>query len=564
MDREPRLLLVTLKAEAGVNIAPPPGVYQLANYQTRRGVVCDVLDRELEAVDGYLEAVRDGAYDVVGFSVSHVHMEEDLELLWRFRTTAAAAGQPCVFIAGGQEAALNWKQWLELGVDVIFLGFAEKALFQFSQRIAPGTPPDIGRLAEGIQGLAYRRDDGRLIHQPSPRLTPELFRELCFEEALTCDLPYRRYWERLSANSADITLGASDFFIKNVRVFTASHCPRRCGFCSSQSFLAQSQGGAMPVIMLSADEVAELVLMHVDRHGARSFLFSDDDFPVGNKRGIERLTRFCDLMVEFKEAGRIPRETRFSCQARVMDFVLRQAGGKRAVNRDLLCRMAAAGFMSIGIGVETFCERILRSPSVNKGAVTTADALGVIDAMLAVGLVPQTNIMMGIPEYTIDELAETMEISVDNIRKGCDVATTRVMFAYPGAPLFESGIYQVKYRTWINPWTGQAAAIADYFVPHDPTIAAIIAGYDEAAEAELDAVMRGQGWEGKIAHKRVVNVTSMMAVARIIGKPDLAAKFAAFLDELLGRWRPPEGDSRVCEALPCSAKKTPGPKTRRV
>ena len=346
----------------------------------------------------------------------------------------------------------------------------------------------------------------------------------------------------MSADSADISLGASDFFIENVRVYTASHCPRGCGFCSSQAFLPESQGGTMPIIMLSADEVAELVFMHVDRYGARSFLFSDDDFPVGNKRGLERLTRFCDLMIEFKEAGRIPRETRFSCQARVMDFVLRRPGGYREVDRDLLARMVAAGFMSIGIGVETFCDRILKAPSVNKGAVTTADALGVIDAMMEAGLVPQTNIMMGVPEYTVDELAETMEISVANIRKGCDVATTRVMFAYPGAPLFESGAYPVKYRTWINPWNGRKASIADHFVPHDPTIAEVIAGYDAAAEAELDSVMRQQGWEGKIAHKRVVNVTSMMAVARMIGKPELAAKFAGILDELLARSNPVEGD----------------------
>ena len=119
---------------------------------------------------------------------------------------------------------------------------------------------------------------------------------------------------------------------------------------------------------------------------------------------------------------------------------------------------------------------------------------------------------------------------------------TRVMFAYPGAPLYESGTYPVKYRTWVNPWTGQAAEIADYFVPHDPIIAQIIERYDAAAEAELDAVMRAEGWEGKIAHKRVVNVTSMMTVARIIGKPELAARFAGFLDELLGRSRPVEGD----------------------
>jgi len=547
MNGKPRILLVTLKAEAGVNIAPPPGVYQLANYQTRRGVACDIFDRELDPIDGYLEAARNGVYDAIGFSVSHVHMEEDLELLWRFRMVVEEGRHACVFIAGGQEAALNWKQWIELGVDVIFLGFAEKALLAFAGRLESGlpdfgTPLELRRLTEGIQGVAYRDGDGDFVYEPSARLTREEFRELCFEEAMTCHLPYDRYWDRLRAKSADTTLGASDFFIENVRVYTASHCPRRCGFCSSQNFLPQSQGSTMPIIILSADEVAELVFMHVERYGARSFLFSDDDFPVGNKQGIGRLTRFCELMAEAKDAGRIPAETRFSCQARVMDFVIRNAGRRWEVDWPLMRLMAKAGFMSIGTGVETFCDRLLKAPSVNKPAVTQVISRSVIDAMLAAGLVPQTNIMMGVPEYTVDELAETMEISVDNIRKGCDVATTRVMFAYPGAPLFEAGTYPVKYRTWTNPWTGQVAEISDYFIPHDPLLARVMTRYDAAAEAELEKVMRERGWEGKIAHKRVVNVTSMMAVAKMIGKHDLAARFEGFLDELLDRSHPVEGD----------------------
>ena len=35
------------------------------------------------------------------------------------------AAHPVLFVAGGQEAAMNSRQWLDLGIDLIFLGFAE-------------------------------------------------------------------------------------------------------------------------------------------------------------------------------------------------------------------------------------------------------------------------------------------------------------------------------------------------------------------------------------------------------------------------------------------------------
>ncbi len=540
MKANAKVLLVTLKAAPGFNIAPSIGIHQLQQYLEQRGIGCEVLDREFEDEEPYVEKARNGAYAVIGLSVSHLHMTVDLTLLWRFRMAVEEGGGKCVFVAGGQEATMNARQWLELGVDLIFKGFAEKTLFSFCERLDGdslvfGKPIDLAGLADGIPGIAYLDGEGELVSVAAPPLTREVFRELCFEQVLTNDVPYHKYWDRVRDDSADTTLGAADFFVENVRVYTTSHCPRKCGFCNSQSFLPWSQDASMPIIQLTAEEVVGLIVMYVDRYGARSFLFSDDDFPVGNRAGLARVGEICHRVIELKESGRIPGDIRFSCQARIADFLLRDGYKRKVVNRDLLALMARAGFMSFGLGVETWSDRILKVPSIYKLGIELSDCRDVIEAMLELGLVPQINLILGIPEYTVDELATTMEAAIDFILDGCDIAMTKLMWAWPGAPLHEGGAYPMTYKKWTNPWTGQEALISDYFIPHDPKIARIIERFDRAAAAELKEAVKRRDWNGKIVHKRVVNLTGFIAIAKLIERTDIAERYEKLLDDVISR-----------------------------
>jgi hypothetical protein len=285
--------------------------------------------------------------------------------------------------------------------------------------------------------------------------------------------------------------------------------------------------------MLKARQIRDLIRMYVDRDGARSFLFSDDDFPVGNRVGLERLRELCHLVIADKKAGRLPADLRFSCQARVLDFVRRNQGGERGIHGDILRLMVEAGFMSVGLGVETFSDRIFKVPSVNKGGITLDTCRLLLDFMLDIDLVPQTNLILGIPEYTAEELAATMEIAVDYLINGTDIAVTQHLLAIPGAPMFTSGAYTSTTYDWTNPVTGETVAIADYFPPNDRKVAAVIDGLKDAAAEELDAVVRRQGWEGKIVHKRVVGMTTLIAVARLLERPDLVEKFGRVLDGVL-------------------------------
>jgi len=159
-----RVLIITLKSIVTINMAPPIGIYQLVNYLQKYGIGCDVFDRELEDLQVYIDKVRNGDYDVVGISVSHQNMTEDLEALWKFMEAVRDGGHHTKIVAGGQEATLNWRQWIDVGVEVAFLGFAEKAFLEFCRRVLTavdnGTPQDIDDYVDGVPGVAYRDRSG--------------------------------------------------------------------------------------------------------------------------------------------------------------------------------------------------------------------------------------------------------------------------------------------------------------------------------------------------------------------------------------------------------------------
>ncbi len=519
------VLLLNSHSRDGVYVSPPVGLVKIANVLRKGGVACDILDYDIDDEAPFLEKARRGAYAVIGMSVTHFQMEADLDRVWKFRQTALQSGRPSWIVGGGQEAAMNFRQWLDVALDLIFLGFAEKTFLEFCRRVLAQEAEGDARgplslLTADMDGVAFLRDDGGTVFRPAGALEPALFKELFFDNVMELDVDYAKYWNRVRADFESETVGAADFVFENVRLYTSSHCPRRCGFCSSQTFLPFSQDGASRILSVAPEQLIALLHRYKDRYGARMIQFSDDDFGIGAGAGMQRVTEFCRLVIEEKAQGTIPRDFRFSCQARVADFLVRGE-----VTEDALAAMARAGFLGLSLGVETFSQKLLKAPSINKVGVTVADCRKVLDAALRQGLVPQINIILGIPESTPDDLVETMLETCACIEKGCDVALVTRVEVYQGSPMSTNPDYTVRWRHWTNPHDGREVAIADYFEPRDPVIAHVCDHFKTAMAAELQAIKKERGWEGKTAHKRIVAFANLIAVSRLLERPDLVKRF---------------------------------------
>ena len=93
---------------------------------------------------------------------------------------------------------------------------------------------------------------------------------------------------------------------------------------------------------------------------------------------------------------------------------------------------------------------------------------------------------MGIPEYSPEELIETVEIAIDYVIKGCDISVSRQLLALPGAPMYNGSNYKLSTVSWVHPITGEEIKIPDYFIPLDSKVAFALKNFDKAAQQELD------------------------------------------------------------------------------
>ena len=61
--------------------------------------------------------------------------------------------------------------------------------------------------------------------------------------------------------------------------------------------------------------------------------------------------------------------------------------------------------------------------------------------------------------------------------------------------------YPVSFKTWENPHSGQVTDIADYFIPHDKTVAGIIDNVKTVTEEVVEDIKKERRWDRTIIPK---------------------------------------------------------------
>jgi len=527
---KPNILLVTSVSGSGFNLAPPLGLYRLKQYLNERGYNCDILDLDVDDKNDYLAAISSGYYKLIGLSVSHFKMEEDLNLLWSLKKLCLANNADVYFFAGGQEATLNYEEWLKAGFEFILTGYAEDSLFQVCETIYNYGEKSMKAKFTDVKGIIYYDAAGKVINNFQDKLTAEIFRKYSYTQELKMDIPYEKYWSIMRQNYKVDKTSDRKFVIENVRLYTTSHCPRACGFCSSQNFLRVSQNEKCSIIMLSAEEIFNLLVFNINKYGARSFLFSDDDFLVGNVIGISRIEKLCEMIIEAKEKNVIPGEVMFNCQARIADFI---SNKNRIIRSDLIKLMKKAGFNSIGLGVETFSDRLLRSSSINKVGISANDCMRVLDELLVHKVTPQINIITGIPEYKPHELLATIKTAIKYIGLGCDIAVTPKMFSIPGAPIHYRDDYSTVKKYIIDPLTQREVVRVDYIVPFDEGMQRLIEVIDVESKKTLNKYFASQ--ENDLIPKLIIGLSIFLTIAEFFKDENLSESIKQLLNAEIGK-----------------------------
>lgn len=231
-----KVLLMNSHSREGVYVTPAMGIFKIAEYARNRGIEVDILDYDIDDDAEFVMNAERGEYYVIAMSVTHYQMEADLERLWKFRKCAESSGNPVIIAGGGQEATMNYKQWLDAALDITFFGFAEVVFFEFCRRALEndGKPFDLSVLSEGLKGLAYKSDGGEHVFRFAETLGPEAFQEMFYDNVLEMDVPYQKYWDYLRTSFDSMDVGGAGFIFEHVRLYGTSHCPRRCGFAAAR------------------------------------------------------------------------------------------------------------------------------------------------------------------------------------------------------------------------------------------------------------------------------------------------------------------------------------------
>ena len=238
-------------------VSPPLGLYRLKNYLIRRDISCDVFDLGLSDGDfkDSLEKISQGYYDVVGVSVDMEKMGKNFSMLLNIRSKIESSGKKVMFVCGGQGASHDYKNWIKQGkLDAVLLGFAENNFYNLCKSFSENSDKHISEYASNVEGVAFPTDEERtkFIKRPTKPLTEKEFVQLNYHEIKDLDIPYKDYWNythREGASSLNLRkegdahgdmVDTQKFFVETIRLYTSSHCPWKCGFCNSHSFLRMS------------------------------------------------------------------------------------------------------------------------------------------------------------------------------------------------------------------------------------------------------------------------------------------------------------------------------------
>ncbi|MBF0419571.1 MAG: cobalamin-dependent protein [Magnetococcales bacterium] len=529
------LLLTSSCATSGSSdsVAPSLGLYRLRHNLVHHGIDCDVIDQQLTTDGEIFSRLDNTAYDIIGISVTHWMMESDLTLLWALRDIVQHSGHDAMFIAGGQSAAMNAQVWLENGFDLVVLGYAEATLLKICQHHGQRGNRSIHERFQNVAGVAFLDQNNQKIVNPTGPLGRDEFLQWSTDAEIK--IPYIDYWRYVGDRATHIlTFNNRSFIVKNARLYTSSRCLAKCGYCSSaESFFKATQEGSAPFFMLNAEEVYQLIVNHVNTYGAQAFSFNDEDFLVGNRIGIQRIFELCERIIISKNEGILPNDLKFSCQTRITDFLTLGADRKRHINRPLIQIMKDAGFHNISLGVETFSDRLLQCPSVNKSYMNTHDIHSVLNNMMDLGLFPTINLILGIPETCEDDLRLTIQSALHYLSMPCQISSVIYMRSFPGAPLWNAPGYPTMDKCWTHPKTGHCVKIPAYYCMHDPDMASLFDKLEEITNEELHLLRIANGWnDSRLLFRTATAIATFSAIAKWIKSSELVTQTAHLMQNM--------------------------------
>jgi len=351
--------------------APHLGLGYLAASLLQAGFKCEVIDAKFEGIDfkDVCERVKRYKPDIVGITM----VTEDFRSASHIGNFIKAFDPEIITIVGGPHPTAVPARTLRENenYDIAVEGEGEYTLRDIVSVVESG---NLQRL-RNVQGITYR-SNGEIIRN-KPRQLIEDLDSLLFPA-----------WELFKTNENTL-----------YPMVTARGCPFGCIFC--QPLYGKK------VRFRSATNLLDEVDYLISKFKCRKITFQDDTFTLNRKR----ITEFLDEFIRREYSRKIE----WICETRVT-----------SVDQDLLKKIKEAGCVSIGFGVESGNEDILK---IIKKGITKGQARNAIRWAKEVGLFVRTFFILGHPYETEETAKETISFAKE---LNADMTTFSIMTPIPG------------------------------------------------------------------------------------------------------------------------------------
>jgi len=366
-------------------VTPPLGILYIASVLKNEGYDVDFLDltnySEMPDIEPFLKDVR-----IVGMSVPSVLAQKAFEI-------AEIVKRHGIFlVAGGPHATALPEQTLKSGFDAVVIGEGEKTIVELVKAVEKGQD------LINIKGIALIKDGKLVLTESRPYIEdldelPEPARELV-------DWPL--YYSRSVYYDA---------------IIASRGCPYRCFFCKpmqdnlfGKKVRYRSQKSVFKEIA-SYKKIWERYSPFAKVPGMKFlFGFSDDMF-LSKHSWVDN---FCnEIMVKGVDFW-------WGCNSRI-----------DAIREEQLKRMIDAGCKIICFGVESGSQRTL---DFLRKDLSVSDICKALQICNKLDIITNTNIIIGSPEETREDLEATYNLLKENRPTTCLVSRAT---AHPGAYLYE-------------------------------------------------------------------------------------------------------------------------------
>ncbi|MDD5040491.1 MAG: WbqC family protein, partial [Patescibacteria group bacterium] len=523
--------------KAGVFVAPPYGLYRLKAYLESTGKAeVDVFDPNLyeEGMEEIYEGVvRSGNYDIIGFSPTHLDLQNDINLVWKAKDIISDMGSDTLIIAGGQEVTFNTRMWLENApIDLVALGYGETVLESVIDRLSHGSRVDRDFL-KNAKGVSFL-DGEECVRKPAQAMSAEEYDHINSKEDVYENIPYDKYWDLNTRYYSEANLRARKATLRTVRIYTSTHCRNGCGFCSSCRFLDAAVNGDMPVLKSSPERVLAQLVNLCKKHDPDAVFFNDDDFIIDRSTGRERAIEICKGIMEAKSNGKLPKDIVFYAQMKARNLVAYDnEGGGYIPDLELIYSLKEAGFKLCALGVETFSDRLAYSDSINK-KTTAAQSSVAIRGLLYAGVTPLINFILFPPETDKSDIVTTIDTCFEFIKMGAQASLGTVIEIYPGAAVADMD-FPRSQKTITIPQNGKKVSIDMFILPVDTEIRAIARDIDEKVNNVI-AEFKGSPLYSFECPPQILTVLAyFIATYEAMGLDDKARKIREFAEEVVIR-----------------------------